>query len=198
MPKINPETRRENIEHLVKTAESLFIERGYNKTSVNDIVKVAKVSKGGFYTYFESKEALFFEMIHNADQSIIHYGSLLKKENKGDWMKNYIEYRLRRYFNEENRMRAKYTFEFWTSTTLTKNQMKDLEKRYQEFKEDIKSILEISHSHKIKQDDVKLETFIDLMIATIDGLIFTDVVLNRTLNENKIDMLIDLFSMYLS
>jgi AcrR family transcriptional regulator len=43
---------------LLDTAERLFFERGYEPTSVNDIIVAAGVSKGAFYHYFPSKEAV--------------------------------------------------------------------------------------------------------------------------------------------
>ena len=41
---------------ILETAERLFCEYGYEKTSVQDILDVLKLSKGSFYHHFESKE----------------------------------------------------------------------------------------------------------------------------------------------
>lgn len=49
------ELRREAI---LKTAERLFFEKGYDETSIQDILDALSISKGGFYHYFESKIAL--------------------------------------------------------------------------------------------------------------------------------------------
>ena len=43
---------------ILMAAVGLFHEFGYNATSVQDIVKSAKVPKGSFYNYFKSKEEL--------------------------------------------------------------------------------------------------------------------------------------------
>lgn len=43
---------------LLDCAQRLFFERGYDGTTVNDIIAKAGVSKGAFYHYFASKEAL--------------------------------------------------------------------------------------------------------------------------------------------
>jgi AcrR family transcriptional regulator len=43
---------------LLDCAQRLFFERGYDNTTVNDIIREAGVSKGAFYHYFASKEAL--------------------------------------------------------------------------------------------------------------------------------------------
>lgn len=50
-----PEERRRE---LLDCAQRLFFERGYDGTSVGDIIATAGVSKGAFYHYFASKEAV--------------------------------------------------------------------------------------------------------------------------------------------
>ncbi|NHB67560.1 TetR/AcrR family transcriptional regulator [Perlabentimonas gracilis] len=41
----------------------LFLEKGYDKVSMNELVRVSGLSKGAFYHYFPSKEELFREAI---------------------------------------------------------------------------------------------------------------------------------------
>jgi AcrR family transcriptional regulator len=49
----DPDTRRRE---LIDTAERLFLEKGYNDTTISDIVKAAGVAQGTFYYYFKTKE----------------------------------------------------------------------------------------------------------------------------------------------
>ena len=49
-------------EAIVRTAEKLFFEKGYEETSIQDILDALSISKGGFYHYFESKIALLEEI----------------------------------------------------------------------------------------------------------------------------------------
>lgn len=51
-PKVR-ETRRM---FLLDTAEAVFLKKGYEAATVNDILEAAKLSKGGFYHYFKSKD----------------------------------------------------------------------------------------------------------------------------------------------
>lgn len=41
---------------IIQTAINLFIEKGYDACSVNDILKAVGIAKGTFYYYFKSKE----------------------------------------------------------------------------------------------------------------------------------------------
>lgn len=47
---------------IMKTAQQLFFENGFAETSIQDILNALSISKGGFYHYFESKNALLEEI----------------------------------------------------------------------------------------------------------------------------------------
>ena len=54
---------KERRQELLETARRLFITKGYEKTSVNDILKEVGIAKGTFYYYFSSKEDMLEAMI---------------------------------------------------------------------------------------------------------------------------------------
>ena len=54
------ETRR----LLLEAAEEVFRRRGFSGSSVEEIVQEAGFSRGAFYSNFDSKEALFIELLH--------------------------------------------------------------------------------------------------------------------------------------
>ena len=45
---------------ILDTAEKLFFERGYDRTSVQDILDALQMSKGGFYHYFDAKDSVLW------------------------------------------------------------------------------------------------------------------------------------------
>ena len=49
---------------IVETAEKLFLKKGYQETTVDDILEATSLSKGGFYHYFNSKEEVLSESIN--------------------------------------------------------------------------------------------------------------------------------------
>lgn len=55
--------REERRAQVLRTARNLFSEHGYHKTSINDIIVAADIARGTFYLYFESKRAIFAELL---------------------------------------------------------------------------------------------------------------------------------------
>lgn len=55
--------REERKREITEAAQSLFNEKGYENTSVNDIIKKAGVAKGTFYYYFTSKEEIMNDVV---------------------------------------------------------------------------------------------------------------------------------------
>jgi AcrR family transcriptional regulator len=50
-------------QQILDGARRVFLDRGFDGASMNEIARVAGVSKGTLYVYFDSKEALFEELI---------------------------------------------------------------------------------------------------------------------------------------
>lgn len=41
--------------HIMRRAFVLFVDKGYESTSMNDLVRASGLSKGAFYHYFDNK-----------------------------------------------------------------------------------------------------------------------------------------------
>ena len=48
----------------------VFVERGYHRTRVSDVVEAAGVSRGAFYRYFENKDQLARTLATRAMQTV--------------------------------------------------------------------------------------------------------------------------------
>lgn len=73
--KYNPKQTRENI---VSTAVQLFMEKGFEKTSMQDIANAIGISKGGIYHHFKSKKEIINTVRENKANSVA--------ENIDKWM----------------------------------------------------------------------------------------------------------------
>src|SRR6476660_7649411 len=56
--------------HVIKTAHQLFMDKGYQATSVQDILEGSGISKGTFYNYFTSKSELLIAIFKNLQLEI--------------------------------------------------------------------------------------------------------------------------------
>ena len=67
------EVRRREI---LDTARELFVSKGYDQTSVNDILRIVNIAKGTFYYYFASKE----EVLEKIILDIVEKGAIKAKK----------------------------------------------------------------------------------------------------------------------
>lgn len=63
-----PRKRQSTKSRIVKAAWNLFYKKGYDQTTVEDIITASKTSKGTFYHYFKGKEALLNSLSYLFDQ----------------------------------------------------------------------------------------------------------------------------------
>lgn len=71
MPKKFNELEKARIEHkLMECARELFIRYGIKKTSVEDLAKGAGIATGSFYSFYQSKEELFFDLLEAEEAQI--------------------------------------------------------------------------------------------------------------------------------
>ncbi len=60
------ETLVDSRQEILRTAARLFQQRGYDATSMNDVAAALKLSKGGLYHHFQSKDEILFEIMDHA------------------------------------------------------------------------------------------------------------------------------------
>jgi AcrR family transcriptional regulator len=60
------ENRPEPRQEILRAAARLFQQRGYHATSMNDVAAALKLSKGGLYHHFESKDEILFHIMSHA------------------------------------------------------------------------------------------------------------------------------------
>jgi AcrR family transcriptional regulator len=69
---LNPETHAVKRDVFVDAAQRLIVTRGYEQFSIQDVLQLAEASKGAFYHYFDSKDALVDAVVNRmADQATV-------------------------------------------------------------------------------------------------------------------------------
>ena len=59
------------LSQLLNTAQGLFFQKGYEKTSVQNIIDAVAIAKGTFYHYFKSKEDLLEKLLERQIERIM-------------------------------------------------------------------------------------------------------------------------------
>jgi len=78
--KYNPE---QTIKKIVSISTTLFLEKGYDKTSMQDIVNELGMSKGAIFHHFKSKEDIFGAVVTNiAHEQMAEFKNLLDAKMK--------------------------------------------------------------------------------------------------------------------
>ncbi|UCG25723.1 MAG: TetR/AcrR family transcriptional regulator [Chloroflexota bacterium] len=67
---------------ILDTAQQLFLQKGYEQTSIQDIIDVIGIAKGTFYHYFDSKSQLLNELIGRMlNQTVQMVEPIVRDEN---------------------------------------------------------------------------------------------------------------------
>src|SRR6476469_10997478 len=67
-------------DHIISTARNLFIERGYNATTLESIAQAAGVSVESIYSIFGNKKAILLRVVHVAVVGDNEPASILERE----------------------------------------------------------------------------------------------------------------------
>ena len=49
--------------YILETARKVFVEKGFKKVTMKDIVEACGISRGGLYLYFDSTSQIFMEVM---------------------------------------------------------------------------------------------------------------------------------------
>lgn len=84
----DPEERKNE---LINVATDLFMKKGYEETSVSDIVKKAKVAQGTFYYYFESKEQIIDAIVDRFQKEMLQLAEKLVDDKKLNSIEKFLK-----------------------------------------------------------------------------------------------------------
>lgn len=94
-----PSVREKRRSALLDTAEAVFLAKGYEAATVNDILAAANLSKGGFYHYFKSKAEVLDALrvrytdwfLHTVEARVNALPANAFKERFTTWVRAYVE-----------------------------------------------------------------------------------------------------------
>lgn len=99
---LNNNSSNQTYEDILSTAYSFFIEKGYEKTSIQDIINELGISKGAIYHYFKSKEEILQSVLLLEKEKDNTYLDKLIQEADGCNAQEKIKYVLNKIISDEN------------------------------------------------------------------------------------------------
>lgn len=169
-------------EEIIQAAKKLIIEKGYRKTSVEDITNEVGIAKGSFYTYFKSKDFLMETLLtEKSEERSNDLDNIIQSDDTlENLVKRYIKYYLT--VTEDD---AEFILVMTTvmrsidsigDVVLTRLE-KDKRRRKQEF-------IDILKKHE-KEIDIKEERDYERYSLLVFGMINTFYINNLFPSENR-------------
>ncbi|MGZ7444139.1 TetR family transcriptional regulator [Paenibacillus sp. TH7-28] len=72
-PKVSEDYKKQKKLDLLQAAKRVFVNKGYTRATMQDIIDEAGVSRGALYAYFGSIEHVYLELLQHEDQRDVHY-----------------------------------------------------------------------------------------------------------------------------
>jgi len=170
--------RKTSKEKILNVALELFAKKGYHATSISQIAKKAKISKGLMYNYFASKEELLNEIIQQG------FNSLAELEFKAE--KNIDPQKQLEEFVDAVLDNLYSNFKYWQlylALLVHPEIQKKYEKKMQQFRDEfVQSMTVLFRKLKIKNPE--LEAF--LLGTFFDGLVLNFMVAEDLFPVKKI------------
>jgi AcrR family transcriptional regulator len=177
----------------------LFSTKGYLNTSISDILQAADTSKGGFYNHYESKEALFFEVLTIAQKiwrEKVLYGLDEIDSPKGKIKKileNYRDKYLKDDFNFPGGcVFVTFSVEFDDQRPQL---MKEVAKGFIGLKRLLKNLLEEAKENGELRSDVNTDRATELIFS---GMIGSSVLFGVEKSTSSLDRSINALILYLN
>jgi AcrR family transcriptional regulator len=190
-PRTTEDQWNETHQTIMNTAQQLFATKGYNGTSMNDIVTESGVSKGAIYNHFESKERLFMTLLEIQTEVGLEQITALFSDDD-----NTID-KLRKIFQATfgssvacTRNVCMMQTEFMVTASRIEVLGPDLQRRYHMIHQFVVDIIEEGKKLGEIKQDIDSESLVTLVFATLDGLGFQYATLGINFDVDRLEKLL--------
>ena len=147
---MNQEKQDQRKNQILKAALFVIVEKGYERSRMDDIVQSSKLSKGAIYWYYKSKKEVYLSLV---DHWVKNYNSgfienLEKHSTASAQLKGLFDYFMKQF--DKDPAAFKILVEFWSLSGRDSDFNDKLQKVYSEF---------LKYIVKIIQDGVDSKEF---------------------------------------
>ncbi|MDP4095002.1 MAG: TetR/AcrR family transcriptional regulator [Bacillota bacterium] len=184
-------------EKILNAAFSLFCEKGYYKTTTNEIAQRAQVSIGSLYSYFRDKDTVFLEILNKyhdkfdmAKNGVINNREFFESDFKG-WLRALIENIIIVHEESKELNRELNVLSYYNPKVLEILE----EQRRDSLRTTVGYFMELKDSYQTEDIEAVAIVIFDLISATVDRIVFGKNEIDR---ERLIEKTIDIVYTYFS
>jgi AcrR family transcriptional regulator len=115
LPRFSENEKERIQDKLLMEGERLFRTYGIKKVTIDDLVEAVSIAKASFYTFYESKEYLYLDIVQSIQQKIFTELNILLDSNSGLPSKE----RVLQVFEAMNKMMLQYPILTYMDTAVT-------------------------------------------------------------------------------
>lgn len=173
-------------------AKNLFSIHGYSETTINDIITAAGITKGAFYHYFKSKEAVCGEIIDSIQSEYQNiFESLPKEANPLEKLKALIK-QLLELNNSGQWVNCRLMLRLSCQAQLLQTPVKQkLDVFWKWYIDQYRQLIIQCRDLNLISDKLSAHQQVDFILSTLAGNVWTKAVFDRSLDEKNIDHIVE-------
>lgn len=163
--------REETRERLLEAATAVFARSGFDRATVDEIVREAGFSKGAFYVHFESKEDLFWAMLE--DHIDRQQEAFRQTADHSRPLSENVRSILSAVFGlvQDDPFWTSLVMEFGAHAGRNEKVRERLALMYERWRELIRAMLNTGRDAGLIRSDIDVEFTATMLIATVEGSI---------------------------
>lgn len=109
--------------YILETARKVFVEKGFKKVTMKDIVEACDISRGGLYLYFESTAQIFLEVLKLESQEAddVFSDSITEDATAADILLLFLKEQKKELLRQQNTL-TQAVYEFYFEHELPKRE----------------------------------------------------------------------------
>ncbi|MCF6137783.1 TetR/AcrR family transcriptional regulator [Pseudalkalibacillus berkeleyi] len=184
MPRVSENYKEEKREAILDSAAQCFAEKGFSETTVDDIAKASKTSKGSIYLYFKSKEEIFHKLNDRRTEKYFEIKEQLSEFKNATAKIDYLfQYFISGKMDDNTLNHIAVQFEFWIYATKAGRQQV-FDDRVERFTTFITEIIEEGIESGEFREDVQVKEFSRLFWSTLDGIVL-HLLFHKDITEHR-------------
>lgn len=187
MPRVSLDYEQNQRKRIIEGAAKVFADYGYRQTTMDQICRTIKLSKGAVYTYFKSKEELFISVMEFIfQQRYMRIASSYEEVDSLTVRFEKIVNCLEDMMDSEHDVYARLSIEGFLESERIQGLQEVKTNYYNHFYTLLLDLLTQGQANGLMNPKLEIHGIVVVMMATLDGLMMHSLVKERQLDFKQI------------